>query len=642
MENLPEPPLSSSLWAWDGISRCEDSTNRLTWSFFFLNLVEFAKDEVFGKAFIEAGGVPELTRYVLENQGGALAHGLKALHLTMKLNTGWERAITEQFLTQIFPNISSTNLTVCRSALEVATSIAQSMVLGFPVADRCLRASTQDGRPYGNVVQALNSTDVSVQAAGLAFINAQYTTCSDVQQQAALEGTLIGLGLDKALKKIVKQLQDENLKLQVYVFQALSLRRLLRTKEVPYDRNNAKHEETLLKLWSLIFPTVPLSARVSDQWKILGFQGTDPASDFRGMGLLGLSNLVYFAEKYSDVFRAIVKRNVDRGSRDYPAAVAGINITQTLFEMLNVNKPINFNGPPLPIFRILFDHPFAFEEMYCTIFQVLDRTWDEMNASYMEFPKVIAAVKRQISDSLQVNPTSLDNFCKVSASASILTGHAGEKDEELDEHPRLKALKTQFRNEMSNTIQLQRMEYLKEGCTFMGHGKTKDKKGQFFYLKADSSLSALNFSFVTTATEATTAFQGSITKADMKAIITGTALIAELQKAKKLDDNQIKRSFKIQTKTAEFELVANSSSDYLIWTDALRLWMGTPMQERENIEESTHLTEMLLQIKTIDFASATIPKDAIPVPPPPTNFDFYIGEEPGSTDDSGAAAGAPQ
>lgn len=575
-------------------------------------------------------------RYVLENQGGALAHGLKALHLTMKLNTGWERFITEQFLVQIFPNISSTNLTVCRSALEVATSVAQSMAIGFLVADRCLRSSTQDGRPYGNVVLALNSTDVSVQAAGLAFINAQYTTCPDMQLQAALEQSLLDLGLDKALKKIVKQLQDENLKLQVYVHQALSLRRVLRAKEVPYDRANPKHEETLLQLWNHIFPSSPLTARVSEQWKILGFQGTDPASDFRGMGLLGLNNLVYFAEKYTETFRAIVKRNVDRGSRDYPAAVAGINITQTLFEMLNVNKPINFNGPPLPIFRILFDHPFAFEEMYCTIFQVLDRTWDEMNASYMEFPKVIAAVKRQISDSLQVNPTSLDSFCRTSATANLLTGGQGEKDEEADEHPRLKALKTQFRTEMSSMVQAQRLEYLKEGCTFMGVGKTKDKRGQFLYMKADAALAALNYSFVTTSSEATTAFQGSITKADMKAIVTGPTLFAELQKAKKLDDNQIKRSFKIQTKTAEFELVANSTSDYLIWTDALRMWMGTPMQERENLEESTHLTEMLLQIKTIDFNSVTIPKDPIPVPPPPTNFDFYIGEEPTQTDDSGA------
>jgi hypothetical protein len=51
----------------------------------------------------------------------------------------------------------------------------------------------------------------------------------------------------------------------------------------------------------------------------------------------------------------------------------------------------------------LFDHPRAFEEIYCTSLRVLgififyfliknkkDNTWDEMMASYMDFPRVIA------------------------------------------------------------------------------------------------------------------------------------------------------------------------------------------------------------------------------------------------------------
>jgi len=35
-----------------------------------------------------------------------------------------------------------------------------------------------------------------------------------------------------------------------------------------------------------------LTSRVSDQWTDLGFQGHDPATDFRGMGLLGLQQLM--------------------------------------------------------------------------------------------------------------------------------------------------------------------------------------------------------------------------------------------------------------------------------------------------------------------------------------------------------------
>ena len=32
--------------------------------------------------------------------------------------------------------------------------------------------------------------------------------------------------------------------------------------------------------------------RVSKQWQDIGFQGDDPKTDFRGMGMLGLLNLL--------------------------------------------------------------------------------------------------------------------------------------------------------------------------------------------------------------------------------------------------------------------------------------------------------------------------------------------------------------
>ena len=66
----------------------------------------------------------------------------------------------------------------------------------------------------------------------------------------------------------------------------------------------------LLQLWTLLQPDNPLLKRVTKQWQTIGtmivkqkdktfnklltagFQGEDPKTDFRGMGMLGLSNLV--------------------------------------------------------------------------------------------------------------------------------------------------------------------------------------------------------------------------------------------------------------------------------------------------------------------------------------------------------------
>ena len=58
-----------------------------------------------------------------------------------------------------------------------------------------------------------------------------------------------------------------------------------------YDSANEEHEEILLELWKLLMPGRELGSRINSSWKDIGFQGEDPKTDFRGMGILGLSNL---------------------------------------------------------------------------------------------------------------------------------------------------------------------------------------------------------------------------------------------------------------------------------------------------------------------------------------------------------------
>ena len=48
----------------------------------------------------------------------------------------------------------------------------------------------------------------------------------------------------------------------------------------------------VLQLWHTLMPNQRLQSRVSKQWTDIGFQGEDPMTDFRGMGMLGLHNLL--------------------------------------------------------------------------------------------------------------------------------------------------------------------------------------------------------------------------------------------------------------------------------------------------------------------------------------------------------------
>jgi len=52
----------------------------------------------------------------------------------------------------------------------------------------------------------------------------------------------------------------------------------------------------MVQLWNSLQPDVALTERISPQWTVIGFQGSDPATDFRGMGLLGLLNLVWASD----------------------------------------------------------------------------------------------------------------------------------------------------------------------------------------------------------------------------------------------------------------------------------------------------------------------------------------------------------
>ncbi len=58
-----------------------------------------------------------------------------------------------------------------------------------------------------------------------------------------------------------------------------------------YDSSNQEHEKILLELWELLMPGRKLESRINNSWKDIGFQGEDPKTDFRGMGVLGLHNL---------------------------------------------------------------------------------------------------------------------------------------------------------------------------------------------------------------------------------------------------------------------------------------------------------------------------------------------------------------
>ncbi|KAG9147713.1 hypothetical protein Leryth_014866 [Lithospermum erythrorhizon] len=163
------------------------------------------------------------------------------------------------------------------------------------------------------------------------------------------------------------------------------LLRLQSRIDLPYDSSNPKHQEALRSLWYAAFPGEVLFGLISEQWKEMGWQGKDPSTDFRGGGFISLENLLYFAGNFPKSFQHLLrKQEGDRALWEYPFAVAGVNITFMLIQMLDLEA----------------ENESAFDLLYCITFKLMDHQWLAMRASYMDFNTVMKATRRQIEKEL--------------------------------------------------------------------------------------------------------------------------------------------------------------------------------------------------------------------------------------------------
>lgn len=181
------------------------------------------------------------------------------------------------------------------------------------------------------------------------------------------------------------------------------LQRLQRRIEIPYDSSIPEHQEALRDLWNISFPGEELHGLISEQWKEMGWQGKDPSTDFRGGGFISLENLLFFARNFPKSFQDLLrKQEGDRAMWEYPFAVAGVNITFMLIQMLDLEavKPRTLVGATF--LKFLAENETAFDLLYCITFKLMDKQWLAMHASYMDFNTVMKSTRRQLERELLV------------------------------------------------------------------------------------------------------------------------------------------------------------------------------------------------------------------------------------------------
>ena len=363
---------------------------------------KYLNDTEFVRSFLMADGISALTNLINKVSGGTLAYALAALETAMSYGYGWE-SIGADVVSKIVECIlDSTNIQVKSSSLKIcAHMIGNKQAAGFWVVHHELvtAAKARKHKPYEAIISAMKNEDVNIKVGALHVINSFIEHAPD---RATFEEFLLlieNFGYLEELKAQLTTVTAVDFKKAVYWHQVAKSNYWAQEKAIGYDKTNPEHEAMLMELWTTCFPNEQLENRVSEQWKLLGFQGTDPGTDFRGMGILGLKHILYFAKKYTRIFTEMAMTQAQRKSHYYPVSTAGINISAMLLEILNVGK--KQDDEVGEIFPILFDHPHALEEMYCVIFQMFHRVWDEMKADYMDFTVVAGAVKETTVNALK-------------------------------------------------------------------------------------------------------------------------------------------------------------------------------------------------------------------------------------------------
>lgn len=125
------------------------------------------------------------------------------------------------------------------------------------------------------------------------------------------------------------------------------------------------HARMLLTLYRGLTGDALAPPQFGNHWQVIGFQGSDPATDLRGAGLFSLVQLLYFHKEHRSLMQRIYRLSLDE-RQNFPFATLSTNITamvlQALRECYKLYGEINRRGSVYAVVNELYVA--AFYEMF--------------------------------------------------------------------------------------------------------------------------------------------------------------------------------------------------------------------------------------------------------------------------------------
>ena len=97
------------------------------------------------------------------------------------------------------------------------------------------------------------------------------------------------------------------------------------------------HLQVLMSVWKFLTRSKEDCARLGHHWDRLGFQGADPATDLRSMGIFGLLQLLFLACYLPKEAEEILAYSRESGC-NFPFAAVSLNMTKVTIEALREGK----------------------------------------------------------------------------------------------------------------------------------------------------------------------------------------------------------------------------------------------------------------------------------------------------------------
>jgi len=276
---------------------------------------------------------------------------------------------------------------------------------------------------------------------------------------------------------------------------------------------------------------------------------------------------------------------------------------------------------------ILLSHEYSFNEMYCIAFQVLNRMWDEMKASYMDFPNVLKVVRGQINDVLNNKPMNIENFQKM----AFMLAHGVTKMKErqalrqrsslqlsmVDQPLHMKWILTDIEKEVEQLVKKQKMQLMCDGCFF----NVYKQKGKAIFYKLSPNFKEIKYGFANLNSIPNDAdLPQSIRVSELAQLLIGRN--CTMFEKKKVDDATVALCFQAVFKETDkaLDFYAMNREDYAIWTDGFRTLLGLDLENEESFRDIDFLVDTELKIRVIELEDGTMATPTLPAVPADFSF----------------------